>query len=140
MALTDDIACMNTSGISPFDCIDDVELIEERATQPISYVLGADNSRFCDENLSLPLCHSLILGGAVKDLTLRYASDWMSGAKKRRVNEEWWQESLRLFVTTDRVRDITVLWANKSTFFRKETKKKTSNCRVSRLNGFKRHE
>ncbi|XP_065829073.1 DNA repair protein complementing XP-C cells homolog [Oscarella lobularis] len=73
--------------ISPFDCIDDVELIEERATQPISYVLGADN------------------GGAVKDLTLRYASDWMSGAKKRRVNEEWWQESLRLFVTTDRKGD-----------------------------------
>ncbi|KAM4722293.1 DNA repair protein complementing XP-C cells [Rhinophrynus dorsalis] len=47
------------------------------ATKPVTYVVGIDNS------------------GCVKDVTRRYDAEWMTSTRKRRVDQEWWEETLR---------------------------------------------
>ncbi|KAM4651077.1 DNA repair protein complementing XP-C cells [Discoglossus pictus] len=46
------------------------------ATKPVLYIVGINNS------------------GCVKDVTRRYDPDWMTGTRKRRVDPEWWEETL----------------------------------------------
>ncbi|XP_053576895.1 DNA repair protein complementing XP-C cells isoform X2 [Bombina bombina] len=46
------------------------------ATKPVTYVLGIDSS------------------GSVKDVTRRYDAEWMTRTRKRRVDPEWWEETL----------------------------------------------
>lgn len=43
------------------------------------------------------------LDGSVKDVTARYVSDWMTGARRRRVESGWWKESLLPFQTKRKV-------------------------------------
>ena len=43
------------------------------------------------------------LDGVLRDLTARYARQWMSHTRKLRVAEEWWQETLAPFDTTSLV-------------------------------------
>ncbi|KAG8435902.1 hypothetical protein GDO86_007119 [Hymenochirus boettgeri] len=47
------------------------------ATKPVTYVVGIDND------------------GYVKDVTRRYDADWMTVTRKRRVDCDWWEETLR---------------------------------------------
>ncbi|XP_063797327.1 DNA repair protein complementing XP-C cells isoform X2 [Pseudophryne corroboree] len=53
------------------------------ATKPVTYVVGFDNS------------------GSVKDVTQRYDPGWMTGTRKRRIDPEWWQETLRPYRSKD---------------------------------------
>lgn len=55
------------------------EKMERRATSPICYVIAFDNRNF------------------VKDVTSRYASDWMHTTRKLRVSPEWWKAVLALY-------------------------------------------
>ncbi|XP_059178790.1 DNA repair protein complementing XP-C cells homolog [Physella acuta] len=53
--------------------------LENSATQPITYVLGFKND------------------GSVKDVTARYAKQWLSFTRKNRVDSEWWMQTLFIF-------------------------------------------
>ncbi|XP_066554275.1 DNA repair protein complementing XP-C cells isoform X2 [Amia ocellicauda] len=48
----------------------------KQATKPVTYIIGIDNDGF------------------VKDLTKRYDPAWMTNTRKRRVDVEWWEETL----------------------------------------------
>ncbi|KAJ8257391.1 hypothetical protein GJAV_G00185110 [Gymnothorax javanicus] len=50
-----------------------------QATQPMSYVLAVDGD------------------GYLKDLSSRYDPTWMTSSRKRRVEPEWWEETLSAF-------------------------------------------
>ncbi|KAH9490965.1 hypothetical protein Btru_032358 [Bulinus truncatus] len=56
--------------------------LENSATQPLSYVLGFKND------------------DSVKDLTARYAKQWLSHTRKLRADEEWWTQTLLSFDRT----------------------------------------
>lgn len=60
---------------------------EAKASRPFTYVLSFDNE------------------GYLKDVTQRYASGWMSGTQKVRVDSEWWSETLAPYRTTNHARD-----------------------------------
>ncbi|POI23468.1 hypothetical protein CIB84_012785, partial [Bambusicola thoracicus] len=47
------------------------------ATKPLSYIVGFDND------------------GSVKDVTQRYDPVWMTMTRKKRVDPEWWEDTLR---------------------------------------------
>lgn len=57
------------------------------ATKPFMYVVGIDNS------------------GHVNDVTRRYDPEWMTRTRKRRVDSEWWEETLRPFRNPDMKRE-----------------------------------
>ncbi|XP_031558895.1 DNA repair protein complementing XP-C cells homolog [Actinia tenebrosa] len=63
------------------------ELCEKYASNPLSYVLSFDN-----EN-------------SVKDVTERYASEWLSKTKKFRIDAEWWEETLLPYKTKKKKMD-----------------------------------
>ncbi|ODN02316.1 DNA repair protein [Orchesella cincta] len=69
---------------SKFIC--DKEL-EVNATKPISYILGFDNN-----------CK-------VKDVTRRYASQWLIDTPKLRVKQTWWSSALRRYTGRKTERD-----------------------------------
>ncbi|XP_014668449.1 PREDICTED: DNA repair protein complementing XP-C cells homolog [Priapulus caudatus] len=74
-----------------FDCItgsiDDPRDLERRASQPIHYVVGIDNDN------------------CTKDLTPRYASDWMTNARRFRTDGDWWADTLATRQCQDLLRD-----------------------------------
>lgn len=47
------------------------------ATKPLSYIVGFDND------------------GSVKDVTQRYDPVWMTTTRKKRVDPEWWEDTLQ---------------------------------------------
>ncbi|KAM4021408.1 DNA repair protein complementing XP-C cells isoform 2-T2 [Anomaloglossus baeobatrachus] len=53
------------------------------ATKPVTYVVGIDGA------------------GHVKDVTRRYDPGWMTGTRKRRVDPEWWEETLLPYKSTN---------------------------------------
>ncbi|XP_078339713.1 DNA repair protein complementing XP-C cells-like isoform X2 [Crassostrea virginica] len=53
--------------------------IESAATQPVHYVVAYNQD------------------GRWKDVTARYASQWMTDTRKLRVDPEWWRETLEVF-------------------------------------------
>ncbi|XP_068109166.1 DNA repair protein complementing XP-C cells isoform X2 [Hyperolius riggenbachi] len=57
------------------------------ATKPVTYVVGIDNT------------------GRVKDVTRRYDPEFMTGSRKRRVDQEWWEETLMPYKNTDMERE-----------------------------------
>ncbi|XP_055958327.1 DNA repair protein complementing XP-C cells homolog isoform X2 [Patella vulgata] len=65
------------------DCISEVinkpYEIEATATPPLHYCLAYSND------------------GSVKDVTARYASNWMSQTRKLRVDSDWWRETLAVY-------------------------------------------
>ncbi|CAH1782539.1 unnamed protein product [Owenia fusiformis] len=63
------------------------EKMEERATKPVVYVIGIDND------------------SKIKDLSQKYATNWMSHTRKLCVSEEWWVETLEPFKPTNKSRD-----------------------------------
>ncbi|KAK2851147.1 hypothetical protein Q5P01_007423 [Channa striata] len=63
-------------------------LCSKNATAPVTYVVSVDGDGF------------------VKDLGRKYDPTWMTLSRKRRVDEEWWQETLELFMGPEDERDI----------------------------------
>ncbi|XP_069499506.1 DNA repair protein complementing XP-C cells [Ambystoma mexicanum] len=65
------------------DCIhgtvNQPQLCYKAATKPMTYVVGIDND------------------GCVKDVTKRYDAVWMTSTRKRRVDTEWWEETLTAY-------------------------------------------
>ncbi|KAJ1110745.1 hypothetical protein NDU88_008092 [Pleurodeles waltl] len=65
------------------DCIHNTinkpQLCYKAATKPMTYVVGIDND------------------GCVKDVTQRYDAIWMTSTRKRRVDAEWWEETLEAY-------------------------------------------
>eukprot|EP00118_Oscarella_pearsei_P020267 m.218977 g.218977 ORF g.218977 m.218977 type:complete len:85 (+) comp39917_c0_seq15:97-351(+) len=66
-------------------CVDDIESIQENCSDRIDYVISVDND------------------GSVKDLTARYVSDWLTAARKRQVDSNWWKETLQPYKTSKTV-------------------------------------
>ncbi|XP_052778468.1 DNA repair protein complementing XP-C cells-like [Mya arenaria] len=52
--------------------------LENRVTPPLSYVIGISQAR----------------NGHLKDVTARYASQWLTETRKLRVDRDWWGETL----------------------------------------------
>lgn len=63
-------------------------LCSRNATAPLTYVVSVDGDGF------------------VKDLGRKYDPTWMTLSRKRRVDEEWWQETLEPFLGPEDERDI----------------------------------
>ena len=43
------------------------------------------------------------LENAIKDVTNRYASSWMSKTRKLRIDDDWWEETLRPYKSRNKV-------------------------------------
>ena len=62
--------------------------MEQNASKPVHYVVAFDNDK------------------CVKDVTVRYASDWLITTRKLRissVDQHWWKQTLNPFKTTNQV-------------------------------------
>lgn len=59
------------------------ELCSSQATLPITYVVGVDDH------------------GYLKDVSCRYDPTWLTSSRKRRINSEWWEETLRFYECPD---------------------------------------
>lgn len=62
-------------------------LCSRNATAPMTYVVSVDGDGF------------------VKDLGRKYDPTWMTSSRKRRVDEEWWEETLEPFLGPEDERD-----------------------------------
>ncbi|XP_051525193.1 DNA repair protein complementing XP-C cells homolog isoform X2 [Myxocyprinus asiaticus] len=58
-------------------------LCTDQATQPITYVVGLDDE------------------GYLKDLSSRYDPTWLTSSRRRRINAEWWEETMELYKSPD---------------------------------------
>ncbi|XP_055022336.1 DNA repair protein complementing XP-C cells [Boleophthalmus pectinirostris] len=56
------------------------QVISQNATQPLTYVISVNGDGF------------------LKDLGSKYDPTWMTSSRKRRVDDEWWEESLEPFL------------------------------------------
>ncbi|XP_041656376.1 DNA repair protein complementing XP-C cells isoform X2 [Cheilinus undulatus] len=63
------------------------QLCSQNATAPVTYVVSVDNDGF------------------IKDLGRKYDPTWMTSSRKRRVEEEWWEETLEPFLGPEDERD-----------------------------------
>ncbi|XP_076598107.1 DNA repair protein complementing XP-C cells [Chaetodon auriga] len=63
-------------------------LCSRNATAPVTYVVSVDGDGF------------------LKDLGRKYDPTWMTTSRKRRVGEEWWEETLQPFLGPEDERDI----------------------------------
>ncbi|XP_052284876.1 DNA repair protein complementing XP-C cells homolog isoform X2 [Dreissena polymorpha] len=75
-------------------CIDGEDLtvrkpyeLENKATKPLCYVIGITQA-----------CH-------IKDITARYAGQWLTETRKLRTDPGWWEETLRPYACADRRTD-----------------------------------
>jgi xeroderma pigmentosum group C-complementing protein len=59
--------------------VDQPETAEERTSAGVSYVVGVDNA------------------DRIRDVTERYASQWLTATAKIRVDDGWWQQTLQLY-------------------------------------------
>lgn len=63
-------------------------LCSQNATAPVTYVLAVDGN------------------GCLKDLGRKYDPTWMTSSRKRRVDDEWWEETLLPFLGPEDEKDI----------------------------------
>ena len=47
------------------------------------------------------VCMYVCIARIVRDVTARYASDWCTEARKHRVSQSWWEETLRPYQSQD---------------------------------------
>uniref|UniRef100_A0A8C2L2B2 Xeroderma pigmentosum, complementation group C n=1 Tax=Cyprinus carpio TaxID=7962 RepID=A0A8C2L2B2_CYPCA len=59
------------------------QLCSHQATQPITYVVAVDDE------------------GYLKDLSSRYDPTWLTSSRRRRVDSEWWEETMELYKSPD---------------------------------------
>lgn len=55
----------------------------DQATQPITYVVGVDDE------------------GYLKELSCRYDPTWLTSSRRRRIDSEWWEETVELYKSPD---------------------------------------
>ncbi|XP_051759714.1 DNA repair protein complementing XP-C cells isoform X2 [Ctenopharyngodon idella] len=60
-----------------------LQLCSDQATQPITYVVGVDDE------------------GYLKDLSSRYDPTWLTSSRRRRVDSEWWEETMEIYKSPD---------------------------------------
>uniref|UniRef100_A0AAQ6A7S4 Xeroderma pigmentosum, complementation group C n=1 Tax=Amphiprion ocellaris TaxID=80972 RepID=A0AAQ6A7S4_AMPOC len=63
-------------------------LCSQNATAPVTYVVSVDGDGF------------------LKDLGRKYDPTWMTSSRKRRIDDEWWKETLEPFLGPEDERDI----------------------------------
>ncbi|XP_036434994.1 DNA repair protein complementing XP-C cells isoform X2 [Colossoma macropomum] len=63
------------------------QLCTKQATQPITYVVGVDSE------------------GYLKDLSTRYDPTWLTSSRRRRIDSEWWEETLDFYECPDSERE-----------------------------------
>eukprot|EP00794_Sanderia_malayensis_P006145 gene6145-6851_t len=63
--------------------VDEPRKCEKMATQPLQYVIGIDNG----------------MKKCIKDVTCRYAANFLTKTRKLRVDREWWAETLKPYET-----------------------------------------
>ncbi|TKS77279.1 DNA repair protein complementing XP-C cells [Collichthys lucidus] len=63
------------------------QLCSQNATAPVTYVISVDGNGF------------------LKDLGRKYDPTWMTSSRKRRVDEDWWEDTLEPFLGPDDDRD-----------------------------------
>ncbi|XP_056628593.1 DNA repair protein complementing XP-C cells isoform X1 [Triplophysa dalaica] len=61
-------------------------LCTDQATQPVTYVVGVDDE------------------GYLKDLSSRYDPTWLTSSRRRRIDSEWWEETVELYKSPDAIR------------------------------------
>ncbi|XP_069592354.1 DNA repair protein complementing XP-C cells isoform X1 [Ranitomeya imitator] len=66
-----------------YGTVNQPSLCFKAATKPVTYIVGIDTT------------------GHVKDVTRRYDPEWMTGTRKRRIDTEWWEETLLPYRSTD---------------------------------------
>ncbi|TRY66848.1 hypothetical protein DNTS_033021 [Danionella cerebrum] len=59
------------------------QLCSNQATHPITYVVGLDAE------------------GYLKDLSSRYDPTWLTSSRRRRIDSEWWEETMELYKSPD---------------------------------------
>lgn len=59
------------------------ERCSSKATQPITYVVGVDED------------------GYLKDVSSRYDPTWLTSSRRRRINSDWWEETLSFYACPD---------------------------------------
>ncbi|RVE70241.1 hypothetical protein OJAV_G00062960 [Oryzias javanicus] len=63
------------------------QLCSQNATEPVTYVVAVDGDGF------------------LKDLGRKYDPTWMTTSRKRRVDDDWWEETLQFFLGPEDERD-----------------------------------
>ncbi|XP_051508508.1 DNA repair protein complementing XP-C cells-like [Myxocyprinus asiaticus] len=58
-------------------------LCTDQATQPITYVVAVDDESY------------------LKDLSSRYDPTWLTSSRRRRIDAEWWEETMELYKSPD---------------------------------------
>ncbi|KAM3617709.1 uncharacterized protein V6R79_010099 [Siganus canaliculatus] len=68
---------------------------------------GVGMPQLCSQNATAPLTYVVSVDGDgfVKDLGKKYDPTWMTTSRKRRVEEEWWEETLEPFLGPEDERD-----------------------------------
>ncbi|KAF7645469.1 hypothetical protein LDENG_00203940, partial [Lucifuga dentata] len=68
---------------------------------------GVAPPHLCSQNATAPLTYvvSVDSDGFVKDLGRKYDPTWMTKSRKRRVDEEWWEQTLQPFLRPEDERD-----------------------------------
>ena len=68
---------------------------------------GVDRPQLCWQNATQPLAYVVAVDGdgRLKDLGRKYDPTWMTSSRKRRVDEEWWGETLVPFLAWEGERD-----------------------------------
>ncbi|XP_075687934.1 DNA repair protein complementing XP-C cells isoform X2 [Rhinoderma darwinii] len=66
-----------------YGTVNQPSLCYKAATKPTTYIVGIDTA------------------GHVKDVTRRYDPEWMTNTRKRRVDAEWWEETLMFYKSPD---------------------------------------
>ncbi|XP_034731422.1 DNA repair protein complementing XP-C cells [Etheostoma cragini] len=68
---------------------------------------GVEMPHLCSQNATAPVLYVVSVdgGGFVKDLGRKYDPTWLTMSRKRRVDEEWWEETLEPFLGPEDERD-----------------------------------
>lgn len=69
---------------------------------------GVGMPHLCSQNATAPLTYVVSVDGDgfLKDLGRKYDPTWMTSSRKRRVDEEWWEETLEPFLGPEFDRDL----------------------------------
>lgn len=68
---------------------------------------GVVSPQVCSQNATRPLTYVVSVDGDgfLKDLGAKYDPTWMTSSRKRRVEDEWWDETLEPFEGPEDARD-----------------------------------
>lgn len=68
---------------------------------------GIDMPQLCSQNATAPVTYVVAVDGDgfLKDLGRKYDPTWMTSSRKRRVDQDWWEETLEPFLGPEDDRD-----------------------------------